>query len=167
MKSPAAFPNTGLPWHKLLAPLPAEATPQRKPLAPPEIIDTPVGEAISGWQQLVVELSAGEAGMRVVMVLVDVDGRVISASDMVMLRTGAGEQEGRTATQYRHESIGGRFEEDGSFKGTRWHMLSTEMADGDDVVMDESIPSEPEPQDVEALKALAKDVLMRATEGSS
>ena len=70
-------------------------------------------------------------------------------------------QDGEAITEYRHESLGGRLEADGSFRGTRWHMLTVQAADGREI-RQEAIPSEPDAGDVRALKALADEMLRRA-----
>ena len=140
-------------WHALFAPLPADAVPRRQPVAPPEVLATPAGAAIAGWEQLVLDLSAGGTAMRVVHVVLDGDGRPISASDMVFYRTGPAE--------IRQESVGGRFEADGSFRGTRWLTTGPEPAD-DEPPDWESTPSEPSAADVAALRALVDEMLRRA-----
>jgi hypothetical protein len=147
-------------WHRLLAPLPAEAIPRRSPVALPEVLAMPEGAAIAGWQQLLVELSAGEAGLRVLLVVLDAAGKPISASDMVMYRSET-VRDGEAVKEYRHESLGGRLEADGSFRGTRWHMLNVETADGREISK-EATPSEPHAEEISALKALVAEMLRRA-----
>jgi hypothetical protein len=152
------------PWHRLLAPLPADVAPRRKPVAPPEILRTPAAAAIAGWQQLVLELSAGAAGLRVVLVLLDETGRAISASDAVLY----GAQSAGTAapvnpappTQMLQETIGGRFEPDGTFRGTYWRTGGPEPTDDQDPQW-ESTPREPTGAEVAALRALVADLLRR------
>jgi hypothetical protein len=112
--------------------------PRRQPVAPPEVLATPEGAAIAGWEQLTVELSAGSAGLRVAIVVLDATGQPISAS-----------------------GVGGRLESDGTFRGTRWRTVGFERADGGDPQL-ESTPSEPSAADVTGLKALVADVLRRA-----
>jgi hypothetical protein len=153
-------------WHALFAPLPADAVPRRQPVASPEVLATPAGAAIAGWEQLVLDLSAGGAGMRVVHVVLDGEGRPISASDMVFYRTGApgsgapGELDVRA--EIRQESVGGRFETDGSFRGTRWLTVGPEPVD-DEPPDWESTPSEPSAADTAALRALVDEMLRRAS----
>ena len=141
-------------WHALLAPLPADAVPRRQPVASPEVLATPAGAAIAGWEQLVLDLSAGGTAMRVVHVVLDGDGRPISASDMVFYRT--------VPAEIRQESVGGRFEADGSFRGTRWLTAGPEPAD-DEPPDWESTPSEPSAADIAALRALVDEMLRRAS----
>jgi len=148
------------PWHALLAPLPAGAVPKRKPVAPPEILARPEGAAIAGWENLIVEVSAGAAGHRITMVVLDAGGQPISASDGVLYQREAAEGTGGD-TEYCHESVGGRLEADGTFRGTRWHSVTVMTADGNEIRR-EATPSEPSPEDVAALKALVTELLRRA-----
>lgn len=143
-------------WHALFAPLPAGAVPRRQPVASPEVLATPAGAAIAGWEQLVLDLSAGGTAMRVVHVILDGDGRPISASDTAFYRTGPAE--------IRQESVGGRFEADGSFRGTRWLTAGPEPAD-DEPPDWESTPSKPSAADIAALRALVDEMLRRAGGG--
>ena len=160
MQTPNPPPNTGLPWHKLLAPLPADALPRRSPVAPPEVLARPEGAAIAGWENLIVDLSAGAAGLRVVLVLLDETGRAISASDLVLYRS-EGLEGGEAVVETRQESLGGRLESDGSFRGTRWQSLHVETAGGREI-RNENTPFAPEADEVVALKTLVADVLRRA-----
>jgi hypothetical protein len=165
--------HASAPWHSLLALLPADAVPRRHPVAPPEILSRPEGAAIAGWEQLTIDLSAGAAGLRHVLVVIDGRGRLLSANDTVLYRReiaqqGAGsdvapesvQSAAEEVAEYRHESIGGRFEEDGSFRGTRWVSESIERAGEAEPI--ESTPSEPSAADVAELKALAAEVMRRA-----
>lgn len=151
-------------WHALLAPLPPEAAPRRQPVGPPEVMATPAGAAIAGWEQLVLELSAGAAGLRVVMVVLDDTGRPISASDMVLYRSeaaGGTEAAGACASvEIYQESVGGRLEPDGTFRGTHWRTIGPEPGAGEDPKW-ESIPSEPSAAEVAGLKALIAELLRR------
>lgn len=159
------------PWHALLADLPPHATPQRRAVAPPEVLQRPEGEAIAGWDQLVVELPAGDAGLRMVLVVLDADDRVISVSDAVLHRVERSPLEavgrlvpptqGAAIVEYRHESLGGRFEIDGKFHGTRWRVVTIEDGRDDDAPTDSS-SSEPTADDLSALQALIQEVVRRA-----
>jgi hypothetical protein len=144
-------------WHALLAPLPDGATVRRQRVAAAEILATPEGAAIAGWEQLTVELSAGAAGLRHVLVVLDATGRPISASDAILYRR---EFPGRSEVEIRQESVGGRLEADGTFRGTRWSAVGVETPDADEPQM-ESLPSTPGPDDVAALERLVADVLRR------
>ena len=106
-------------WHALLAPLPADAVPIERPLASSDVLASAEGAAIAGWRQLVVDLSAGGDGLRVVLVLLDADGALISASDAVVHRREEG-----PAVRFGHETVGGRFEPDGRFAGRHWTSVS-------------------------------------------
>lgn len=149
-------------WHALFAPLPADVLPQRQPIAPPEVLARPDAAAIAGWEQISIFLSAGAAGLRHVLVVLDGDARPLSASDMLLhrrIRPGAPTEE---AIEHIHESVGGRLEPDGTFLGTRWRTVSV-MAEDDEEPMDgESTPSAPSAADIAALKALVDEVLRRA-----
>jgi hypothetical protein len=147
------------PWHALLAPLPAEAAPRRRPVAPPGIAAAPGGEAIAGWTQLSVELSAGPAGLRAILVVLDGSDRVVAASDHVLVSSRAAP--GDVALMHRHESLGGRFEEDGAFHGTRWSSLLHERTDGT-VDQQRATPSPPSPAEEAALRELVAAVLRAA-----
>lgn len=104
------------------------------------------------------DLSAGTAGLRVLLVLLDETGQPISASDSVLYRS-PGARAGEPA-QIRHESIGGRFEPDGAFNGTHWNALSTEPADGEDPQW-EMTPRKPTERETAALRALVAELLER------
>jgi len=152
----------GVPWHELLAPLPADAVPRRQPIAAPEVLARPEAAAIADWQQLIVELSAGSAGLRILLVVLDGSGRPISASDAV-LRTETVSDMGddaAVAVRHVHENIAGRIEEDGSFRGTRWRTVSVDTNGGKREIQ-QSTPSEPSAADAERLKALVDDIVRR------
>lgn len=142
-------------WHALLGPLPPDAIPRRQPVASPEVLATAEGAAIAGWEQLLVDLSAGSAGVRIVLVVLDATGRPISASDHVVFRSVAG-----AIVEMRQESVGGRFEPDGSFRGTRWLITGPEPADGEEPQWN-SLPMPPSAEDVEGLAALVAEVVRR------
>jgi hypothetical protein len=146
-------------WHALLAPLPPEAVPERKPVGSPEQLASPAGSPIAGWEQLSVNLSAGGAGLRAVLVVLDATGTLLSASDAVLYRAG---HDGRATILQL--SVGGRFEPDGSFHGTRWHSVAFERG-GHEEPEWESTPSSPSEEDVEALRAVVSDVLRRGEAG--
>jgi hypothetical protein len=151
-------PSPAAPWHALFAPLPEGAVPQRKPIASPEVLASPHGAAIAGWEQLTIELSARDAGLRVAMVVVDADDQPLSASDWVMYRVASGAD--GTVTWYHH-SVGGRLEPDGSFRGTRWYTVGTESP-GDEEPRIDATPSPPDDSDVAGIAALVAELLRRA-----
>lgn len=162
------------PWHSLLAPIPVDSVPSRKPVASPEVLATPHGAAIAGWEQLTVELSAGSAGLRHIMVVLDAAGQPIAASDTVLYwstvpRTSEG-ADPASAIQYDiefyQESIGGRIEQDGTFRGTRWRTVGVETEEESEPRL-ESTPSEPSATDVAGIKALVAELLRRQSRAES
>lgn len=129
-------------WHALFAPLPEDVAVKRKPVA-----------GMAGWECLTVELSAGAAGLRHVMVTLDA-GTPISAGDWVMFRRQ--DAEGIT---YVHENVGGRLDPNGRFHGTRWRSVMFEREGSEEPEMRETTQLPPSPQDIEAIQALVLDVL--------
>ncbi len=154
MSDPIQDLPPGPAWHVLLGPLPEDAIPERKPVGSPEVLATPAGRSIAGWEQLSINLSAGGAGLRSVLVVLDASGTLLSASDAVLYRTGNDQR-----ATILHLSVGGRFEPDGSFHGTRWHSVAVEQDEQEPEW--ESTPSAPSPEDVEALRALVVEVIQR------
>jgi hypothetical protein len=157
-------------WQALLAPLPPDAAPKRQPVAPPEVLAGPHGWAVAGWEQLVLYLSAGPAGSRTVMAVLDGTGALLSGSDGVMFRTGIGgappPDDCEAPALIRMESVGGRFEPDGSFHGTRW--LSVAVDDGREGDLDwESTPGAPTEADAAALQNLMTELIRRGVPASS
>jgi hypothetical protein len=146
--------------------LPPGAVPKRQPVAPPEILARPEGAAIAGWKQLVLHLSEVPAGSRTILVLVDADGRPMSASDGVLYRIelpegAAGDP--RPAVRFEMENVGGRLEPDGRFLGTRWRTVSLQHGeDEENATQLESTPSAPSEADIAAIKALVAEILRRA-----
>jgi hypothetical protein len=132
-------------------------------VASPEILATPAGSAIAGWDNLSLELSAGTAGLRVLLVLLDQTGQPLSASDHVLYWS-AGDALGPTGTpgpaQIRHESIGGRFESDGTFRGTCWSIVGPEPPDGEEPQW-HMTPREPSASEVGTLRSLVAELLRR------
>jgi hypothetical protein len=148
------------PWHALLGPLPAGSAPRSSPVGSPLIHGTPDGAAVAGWETLMIELSAGAAGLRVLQVVRDAEGRLLSASDHVLFRS---EAEGQPV-QIRQESIGGRFESDGDFRGTCWLITGPEPVDEEEPRW-ELTPREPTKGEVEALRLLVAEIIRRRMEG--
>jgi hypothetical protein len=148
-------------WHALLGPLPPDAIPQRRPVASRENLASAGASPIAGWEQVVLHLSAGTAGLRTVLVVLDGSGALLSASDSVLYHTGAGPSAtGSDPGAILQLSIGGRFEDDGSFHGTRWHSVAFER-DRDEPQW-ESTPSEPSAEDVEGLRSVVQELMGRA-----
>src|SRR5688572_20616492 len=148
------------PWLALLASLPDHAVFERKPVASTELIQSGKADAIAGWESITVNLS-DVTGMRHVMVTLDGRGKLLSASDHVMLQR-TEPRDRHTATIYDHESVGGRFEEDGAFHGTRWQTRTEQIDDDDEHAQITSLPSPPSASDVTSLRALVEDVIRRA-----
>jgi hypothetical protein len=147
-------------WLELLSPLPDHIVPARKPVASAEQLAQGTAGPIAGWQSVSVNLS-DDAGSRHVLVTIDETGQVLSAGDHVMLvRT---ELRGRdTITIYDHHSVGGRFENDGSFRGTRWHTVTEQVNDAEDATEISSQSATPSAEDVAALRRIVDDVMARA-----
>lgn len=101
-----------------------------------------------------------------VLVVLDATGRPISAADTVLYRSERSEGGGADAVrlepvvEYRHESVGGRLEPDGTFRGTRWLTVAVERA-GVEEPRWESTPSEPSAADVAGITALVAELLRR------
>ena len=72
--------------------------------------------------------------------------------------------DGSEATLTEHESVGGRFEADGSFLGTYWKtMLESPPGDDNDKSVTRSAEHRPPTTDeVAALRRIIEDVLSRA-----
>lgn len=148
-------------WLSLFAPLPADAVVARKPVASPELVASGKVGAIARWESITVNLSDVATGMRHVMVTLDGDGQLLSASDLVLFHRE--EHRGRhVVTIYDQQNVGGRFEPDGSFHGTRWQTRTEQIDDDDEHAQTTSLPSQPSASDVAALRALVEDVIERA-----
>jgi hypothetical protein len=128
-------------------------------VASPEILASPAGAAIAGWQNLVLELSAGAAGSRILHVLLDRTGQPISASDHVLYRS-PHPTDSSASAQIEQESIGGRLEPDGSFRGTHWHVVGPEPPD-DEEPRWAMTPRPPTIAEIAALRALVAELLGR------
>ena len=147
-----------LSWHALLAPLPPTAVPKRRSVGQESpALDAPAS-AIAGWSQLVVDLSAGPAGSRVIHIVLDPNDRPLAASDLVYFRPQPADQ---PDSHHRQQSIGGRFEDDGSFRGTCWLGTATGPAQAEDLRWDLS-PVPPLEEQVAALRSLVASILARA-----
>jgi hypothetical protein len=159
------------PWHVLFAPLPPDVIPRRQSVASPDVLATPEGAAIAGWEQLTVELSAGRAGLRHAMVVLDAHGQPISASDTVLYRVaGPGTSHLadprasiENAIEFYQESVGGRIERDGTFRGTRWHTVGVATVEGGEPRL-ESTSSEPSAADVAGIMGLVAELLRRQSQ---
>ena len=148
------------PWLALFAPLPDHAVFERKPVASTELLRSGKADAIAGWESITVNLSDA-TGMRHVLVTLDGDGKLLSASDHVMLQR-TEPRDRHIITIYDHENVGGRFEEDGAFHGTRWQTRTEQIDDDDEPAQMTSLPSPPSASDRASLRALVEDVIRRA-----
>jgi hypothetical protein len=149
------------PWLALLAPLPDDAVVDRRPVASPDLVASGQADAIAGWESLTVHLSDAALGLRHVLLTLDATGTLISGGDGVMLHR----QEQRGADLwhiYHHENIGGRFEPDGSFHGTRWRTRTEQLGDDEAGASSSSVPGVPSAAEVDRLRALAAWVIARA-----
>jgi hypothetical protein len=149
-------------WLSLLSPLPADVVPQRKPVASAEQIEKGTAGPIAGWQNVMVNLSEPDYGLRHVQVTLNENGQLLSGSDLVMFVRET-TPDGCEALLTDHESIGGRFETDGSFRGTHWTMTLETGADGDDeqAVARRSESRPPAEEEIAALRRVIEDVLAR------
>jgi hypothetical protein len=161
---------TDLDWHVLLGPLPPGAVPARQPVASPEVLASPGGSVLAGWEQLALHLSAGSAGSRSSLVVLDGSGTLLSGSDNVLYRVGldggAPPQDHDAPCLIRQESVGGRFEADGSFRGTRW-LTEAEDPGAVDELEWKATKSEPSEADVAGLRTLVAELIRRAPGGYS
>ncbi|HET6837148.1 MAG TPA: hypothetical protein VFH24_03835 [Gemmatimonadales bacterium] len=124
--------------------------------------DNPAAAAVAGWEQLVLYLSAGPAGSRTILVVLDAGGTLLSAGDAVLYRTGLNEPTPppeEAPALIRQENIGGRFEPDGSFHGTRWQSIAIDQ--GEEELEWESTPSSPSDDDVAGLRLVVAEVIRR------
>jgi hypothetical protein len=149
------MPSPPPSWHALLAPFPTTATPRLRRLGPESPAPDDPASAIAGWSELVLDLSAGPAGARVIHVVLDPHNRPLAASDLVYFRP---QPANNPDSYHQQQSIGGRFEEDGSFRGTCWIGTATGPADADDLHWTLT-PSEPREEQVTALRSLVASVL--------
>ena len=148
-------------WLALLAPLPDDAMVERKPVASDEMIASGTADAIAGWESITVNLSDPGRGLRHVMLTLDGAGQLIGGNDAVMFRREE-QRDGVLWTIYDHENVGGRFEADGTFGGTRWHTHNEHLGDEDEPATSVSTPSRPSADDAARLRALLDWVLARA-----
>jgi hypothetical protein len=150
-------------WLALLAPLPRGVTPERKPVASAEQLADGTAGPIAGWQSISVHLSEPEYGLRHVLITVDESGQLLSGGDHVMFVRET-TPDGIVATLTDHESVGGRFEQDGSFRGTYWKTtLESKPGGGEDESVAQSKTNRaPSADEIAALRQIIADVLARA-----
>lgn len=151
-------------WLALLGPLPSDARPGRKPVASAEQLATGTAGPIAGWQSVTVNLSEPDHGLRHVQITLDEHGQLLSGSDHVMFVRET-TPDGGEATLTDHESVGGRFEQDGSFRGTYWKMTLESKPGGDDgeSVTRRAENRAPSAEEIAALRRIIADVLARPT----
>jgi hypothetical protein len=149
------------PWLTLLAPLPAEVVPQRKPVASAEQLEKGTAGPIADWQSVTVNLSVPE-GSRNVLITVDGSNKLLSAGDHVLFVREPVLRDGMRVAIYDHESVGGRYADDGSFHGTRWQTRTEQVVDSDDDGKTTSTPSTPSEDDIASLNRLVAEVMRRA-----
>ena len=152
----------GPQWLTLLSEVPAGVTVHRKPVASAEQIEQGTAGPIAGWQSILVDLSEPKVGLRHVQITLDENGHLLSGGDHVMfvLETDPGDDCLALVTE--HESVGGRFESDGSFRGTYWKtILETSAGDPDTSVARSTEKRAPSADEVARLTALVHDLLRR------
>lgn len=149
------------PWLSLLAPLPHDVVPQRKPVASAQQLADGTAGPIAGWQSITVNLSEPDFGLRHVQITLDEHGRLLAGGDHVMFVRET-TPDGDEATVTDHESIGGRFEEDGDFRGTHWKATLETSADDDESSVTRSAHHRrPSPEEIAELRRIIDDVLNR------
>ena len=148
-------------WLSLLSPIPPDAKPQRKPVASAEQLAKGTAGPIAGWVSVSVNLSEPQYGLRHLLITLDEHGQLLSGSDHVMFVRETTSDDVATLTD--HESVGGRFEKDGSFLGTHWQMtLESDPNDDENSVARKSEKRFPTDDEVAALRRIIADVLSRA-----
>ena len=147
-------------WLSLLSPLPSDSRIERVPVATAEQIASGTADAIAGWHSIRVHLSEPEFGLRFVLITLDQDDRLLSGGDHVMfvLET---TPDGSEATLTEHQSVGGRFEVDGSFRGTYWKSTSETPPGEDEGVPRSAEHRPPSEEEIAALRRIIDDVLGR------
>jgi hypothetical protein len=134
-------------------------------VASPEVLASPGGSVLAGWEQLVLYLSAGSAGSRTSLAVLDGSGALLSASDSVLYRSGLNgsppPEDCEAPCLIRQESVGGRFEPDGSFRGTRWRSVAEDPGGAEELEW-ESVRSEPSAAEVEGLRRTVAELIRRA-----
>ena len=146
----------------MLVPLPLDVKPERVPVASAEQLAQGTAGPIAGWQSVRVNLSQPAYGLRHVQITLDEQGLLLSGGDHVMFVRET-TPDGAEPTLTEHESIGGRFEPDGSFRGTYWKMTLERSPDGDEdaSITRSSENRTPSADEVTALRRLIADVLGR------
>jgi hypothetical protein len=147
-------------WLSLLSPLPPETTAQRQPVASEAQLEEGTAGPIAGWQSVTVNFSEPEYGLRHVQITLDEHGKLLAASDHVMFVRETTPDGDATITD--HESIGGRFEHDGSFRGTRWNSrLESRGVNDEDLVTTGASRRLPTENEIVTLRRIVEDVLAK------
>jgi hypothetical protein len=110
----------------------------------------PEAEAVAGWYSLIIDLSSPSVGHRVTMATLDGD-LLLSGSDMVYRMT---------PEANLMESLGGRFEPDGSFRGTHWYCVLEPGAE-EHAQPGNFPPRKPSAGEARALRALLDELCRR------
>jgi hypothetical protein len=147
----------------LLSPLPDSARISRRPVASPEVLAGAHGSLLAAMEQVVAQ-SRGDGWLRISMIVVE-RGALLTVNDTV---TTNGAEQVRAGSELVPasviESAGGRFEQDGSIRGTRW--ISRVIDDPDASTEAPSMESTPSPltdDDVSGLRALAAELFRRGS----
>ena len=154
------------PWLTLLAPIPAEVVPERKPVASAEQLKDGTAGPIADWQSVTVNLWVPE-GSRNILITTDASHKLLSAGDHVLFVREPAMRDGIMVAIYDHESVGGRYADDGSFHGTRWQMRTEQVVGSDDEGETTSTSSTPSEDDIASLNRLVADVMRRALRPTS
>jgi hypothetical protein len=149
-------------WLSLLSPIPADAKPQRKPVASAEQLEKGTAGPIAGWVSVSLHLSEPKYGLRHILITLDENGQLLSGGDHVMFVRETTADDVATLTE--HESVGGRFETDGSFRGTYWKMMLENAPNGDDEnsVARSRENRPPTTDEIDSLRRIIDDILTRA-----
>jgi len=115
---------------------------------------------IAGWQSVTVHLSEPAYGLRHVLITLDENGDLLAGGDHVMFVRDT-TPDGLEATLTDHESIGGRFEKDGSFRGTHWKTTLVSSADDEESTTRSAEHRPPTGPEISALRRIIDDLLKR------
>ena len=147
----------------LLSPLPSTATITRRPVASPDVLAGTHGPLLAAMEQVVAEVK-GDGWLRISLIVVE-RGALLSANDTVVTDGGEKVRAGSEMTPASViESVGGRFEKDGSIRGTRWisRVIDDPNASLEAPSM-ESTPSALSEDDMSGLRALAAELFRRGS----
>ena len=147
-------------WLELLSPLPGDAKPERKPVASAQQIEQGTAGPITGWHNIMVNLSDPGVGLRHVQITLDAAGTLLAGGDHVMFVRET--RPGGEVILTDHESIGGRFEKDGSFLGTHWKTtLESSAGEEEGSITRNAEHRSPTDDEITALRGIIDDVLQR------